>query len=228
MKKIKSIGLVLFILSSIGYTYGQSNNYGLKEKTISTTELSTWNLLGKGAVGTWGDQTSLQEADDTKGIMLVSLEAYSNDVIVRYKVLALTPATVFVTLLAVSDEGDSDKLTVPDNYDGSIGLWTKEKENYFFAFKNAPHNVTPFVKKHPNAAKALVAAAENSMIAGVYYDIEVGKYKGKLWLAIDGEKVFEIDDKKPLAGGHIAVRLRGTAGFKAGCLIKDMIILSKD
>lgn len=87
-------------------------------------------LLGEGEVSTWGNQTSIKEADDTKGVMLISPKTYANDVIIRYKVLALTPAKVIVTMLSVSDEGESDGLTIPDNYDGSIGLWTNSKENY--------------------------------------------------------------------------------------------------
>lgn len=93
--------------------------------------------------------------------------------------------------------------------------------------KNAPHDVTPFVRKNPKAQQPLIAAKENSMIAGIYYEIEVGKMEGKLWLSIDGKKIFKTVDANPLGGGHIALRLRGTAGFSAGCLIKDLTISSK-
>ncbi len=116
-------------------------------------------------------------------------------------------------------------LSIPEGFDGSLGLFTGERENYFFAFKNAPHNVTPFVRKSP-AGKKLGSANKNTMIAGVYYRIEIGKYQEKLWLSVDGEKVFEAEDNNPLKGGHLSLRIRGTAGFKAGCLIKDLEILS--
>jgi len=69
-----------------------------------------------------------------------------------------------VALLSVSDVGDSDKLTVPEDFDGSLGLFTKENEDYFFAFKNGPHNVTPFVRKSPER-KTPGSASENTMIA---------------------------------------------------------------
>jgi hypothetical protein len=151
---------------------------------------------------------------------------YENDVIVRYRVLALTSPTVLVALLSISDQGESNELTVPGDFDGSLGLFVREKENYFFAFKNGPHNVTPFVRKSPSTGESLGTANENSMIAGVYYHVEVGKQQGKLWLTVDGKKLFETEDPDPLAGGHIALRIRGTAGFKAGCLIKDLEILS--
>ncbi|UXX79393.1 hypothetical protein N7E81_18740 [Reichenbachiella carrageenanivorans] len=220
--KRKVSAIVMLLCISTGQLYGQA-----KEYSISPTELNTWALWGQGAIATWGNQTSLQEADETKGILLVSPNIYGNDVILRYKTMALTPATVMVTLLAVSDPGDASALTIPNDYDGGINLITEETENYFFAFKNAPHNNTPFVQKSPNSTGALIAASENKMIAGVYYDIEIGKKKGKLWLKIDNELIFETEDKTPLAAGHIALRLRGTAGFKAGCLIKDMVIVGE-
>lgn len=120
--------------------------------------------MGKGKVEKSGSQVAMQESDDSKGIMLVSPNVYDNDVVVRYKVMALTPATVLVALLSVSDLGESEQLTVPANYDGSLRLFTAEKENYFFAFKNGPHNVTPFVRKSPER-KTLGSASENTMIA---------------------------------------------------------------
>jgi len=226
MNKKKLFVLLIFISFSIGYSYGQSEKINLKKDTVAAPELSKWQLLGKGKVSTLNNQVALKEVDDSEGVMLISPDIYKNDVKLNFKVLALTPATVIVIMLSVSDEGESDELTIPNNYDGSIGLWAT-KENYFFAFKNAPHNVTPLVRRNPRAKEPLIAAKENFMIAGVYYEIEVGKKQGKLWLSIDGEKVFETVDTNPLAGGHVALRLRGTAGFSAGCLIKDLIISSQ-
>jgi len=227
MNKKKLFGLLIFISFSIGYSYGQSKNMNLKRDTISQSELSKWKLLGIGEVSsTLNKQVALKEVDGSKGIMLISPNIYKNDVILNFKVMALTPASVIVIMLSASDEGESDELTIPNNYDGSIGFW-ENNENYFFAFKNAPHNVTPLVRKNPRAKKPLIAAKENHMVAGVYYEIEVGKKQGKLWLSIDGKIIFETIDTNPLAGGHVALRLRGTAGFSAGCLIKDLIISSK-
>ena len=225
MQNMKKAGIILILSLTIGFVKGQSDNLGLKEKLISSSELNDWTVLGKGKVEISGTRITMQESDDSKGIMMVSPGVYSSDVILRYKTLALTSATVLTAFLSVSDVGESENLTIPDDYDGSLGLWTKEKENYFFAFKTAPHNNTPFVRKSPMAA-ALGSASENKMIAGVYYDIEVGKYQGKLWLSINGEKVFEVEDKDPLGRGHVSLRIRGTAGFRAGCLIKDLVILS--
>ena len=225
MKKIRSNVLVLVILFLAGSVFGQINDAGLKKNIISPDELIGWTLVGKGHAEKYGAQIAMQESDDSKGIMLVSPDAYSGDIIVRYKVMALTPATVLVALVSLSDVGESLNLTIPEDFDGSLGLFTGEKENYFFAFKNAPHNVTPFIRKSPDVNNTLGSASENKMIAGIYYDIEIGKYGEKLWLSVDGEKIIEAEDSESLKGGHLALRIRGTAGFKAGCLIKDLEIL---
>jgi len=228
MKISRFIALIAITYLSIVICFGQQQTADFKEVKVSAEELKNWTLLGMGEASIWGAQTSLKEADTTKGVMLISPESYGENVIVRYKVLALTPATVMVVLLSLSDEEKSASFTIPEGYDGNIDLLSNVKENYFFAFKNAPHNFTPFIRRYPNTKTALASAKENNMIAGVYYNIEVGRQGAKLWLSIDGEKVFETIDENPLSGGHIAFRLRGTAGFKAGCLIKDLVIISKN
>lgn len=228
MTATRILVIIISIMISFGICNGQSKDSDTTTTTITTKELTQWTLLGMGEVSTWGDQLALKEADNTKGVMLVSPDSYGDNVIVRYKALALTPATVMVVVLSLSDEGKTTELTIPDNYDGNMGLLSNDKENYFYAFKNAPHNLTPFVRRYTNAKIDLASASENTMIAGVYYQIEVGRRGAKLWLSIDGVKIIEADDETPLSGGHIAIRLRGTAGFVAGCLIKDMKISTKN
>jgi hypothetical protein len=228
MELFRKTALCLFISLLAGYAFAQSNDFGLTKTPVSADELANWTVVGLGKAEKSGNQITMQESDISKGIMLVSPEPYSSDVVVRYKTLALTSPTVLVALVSLSDPGESENISIPDNFDGSLGLFTNEKENYFFAFKNAPHNVTPFVRKSPATGVTLASADENIMIAGVYYDVEIGKVQGKLWLAVDGVKLFEAEDATPLAGGHLALRIRGTAGFKAACLIKDLEILTND
>jgi hypothetical protein len=108
-----------------------------------------------------------------------------------------------------------------------MGLWINNKDNYFYAFRNAPHGFPPFIRKYPVPGNdALVTASENFMVPGVYYSIEAGRMGNKLWLSVDGKKIIEAEDKSMLPGGHIAFRIRGTAGYKAACLIKDLEIYS--
>ncbi|MEM9252605.1 MAG: hypothetical protein AAGB29_09685 [Planctomycetota bacterium] len=213
-----------YIVLAIALLAGSPPTSAESTHGIAATELAKWPFWGVGAVSTWGPQFAMREADNSKGVMIISPNSYRGDVVLRYRFMALTPATVGVAMLAVSDPGETDRLTLPDDYDGALGPWFNDKTNYFFAYKNAPHSVTPFVRQNPDAAEPLAVAEENVMIAGVYYDIEVGRRDGKLWLSVDGETLFEADDDAPLPGGHVALRLRGTAGFPAGCLIKDFSI----
>ncbi|MDH3708828.1 MAG: hypothetical protein OER04_03010 [Cyclobacteriaceae bacterium] len=215
--------IVIFILVGLSLE-GWAQQLPVKE-LISTDELLDWPMWGKGEVGKWGDQLFLRETPGTKGVMLVSPKSYGNQIILRYHVLALTPATVLVAMLSVSDPGTSESLNIPETYGGGMTLWSQKTDNYFFAFKNASHGLTPFVRHHP--AKGILAkASENVMIAGVYYEVEVGRDRNRLWLAIDGKKMFEYVDQDPPVGGHVALRIRGTAGFAAGCMIKNLQIIS--
>lgn len=200
---------------------------GWKEEPVRPDELATWQLLGEGKVANaMGEQVSLEEADQSKGVMLLSPRYYEGDIVVRYKALALSPATVFVTVLSAKDQS-GDQLTIPGSYDGTMGFWTSETSNYFFAFKNAPHGGTPFITKNPAAEKQVNAPGQDGMIAGVYYDIEVGREGTKLWLSIDGKEVVSMVDESPITSGHVAFRLRGTAGLRAIGLIKDLSIYTK-
>lgn len=62
------------------------------------------------------------------------------------------------------------------------------------------------------------------MVAGIYYDIEAGKSGKKLWLSVNGQKLADMQNEKPLKGGYVAFRLRGTAGLKVAALILDLRI----
>ena len=229
--KIKSVLMILVV--ALGITSCSQapeaidlSNYEMKQ--ISSDDLMNWSFYGMGdAFKSGSAQFCITENDSTLGAMIVSPESYEGDVIVRYKVLSLTSSTVLVALLSASDKDSSGLLTIPATYNGKMSFWTKEKENYFFAFRTAPHNNPPFLRKYPVPGnEALASASENFMLPGIHYEVELGRIDNKLWLSLNGEKIFEAVDPDPLAGGHIAFRVRGTANFKAACLIKDLEIYS--
>lgn len=198
-----------------------------KQEKITPEELISWQLLGKGSVALgMNGQAVIREADDSQGVTLVSPAYYEGDAVVRYQVLALTPATVFVTMLAATDRVQ-ERLTIPEDYDGGMALWTGDVANYFFAFKNAPHGATPFIAKNPGFEIGARAASQDGMVAGICYDVEVGKEGRKLWLSIDGRTVVDWEDEHPVGGGHVAFRLRGTAGLAAVGSIKALTVYSK-
>jgi hypothetical protein len=199
------------------------------KEVIGAQELATWEFWGMGkAFESGGGAFCLTENDSTLGALIISPESYSGDLLIRYKTLALTSATVLVVMHSISDLDSPDQLTLPENYNGNMGLWVNDKDNYFHAFRNAPHNLPPFIRRYPEPGEEdQVLAAENFMVPGLYYSIEIGRIGRTLWLSVDGKKIVETEDESILPGGHMAFRIRGTAGFKAACLIRDLEIYSE-
>jgi hypothetical protein len=195
---------------------------------VSSSDLAAWDFWGMGKSFESGNgQFCLAESDSSEGVILLSPVSYSGDVILRYKTMALTSATVLVAILSASDTGSHD-LNIPPGYNGNMGLWIREKENYFYAFRNAAHNFPPFIRKYPVPGNdALASGEENFMLPGVYYEIELGRMGKSLWLNVDGKNIVEASDESMLPGGHVAFRVRGSAGLKAACLIKDLVIYSR-
>lgn len=204
---------------------------GQNKKTIkiSPKELASWPFYGQGTIikENHGQVFLKEDPNGSKGIMLVSPRSYSTHVVIRYKVMSLTPMTVLVNLLSVSEEGKTELLNLDNKYDGNLATWRNEKESYFFAFCNASHNYPPFIRKFPIKDPhnfTLDMAKENIMMSGKYYNVEVGRKKALIWLKINGKTILKAKDPKPLQGGHIAFRIRGTATEYAACLIKDVEI----
>lgn len=198
---------------------------GMKEETVDPVEMKAWTILGQGESFLWGNQLGLKETPGSKGVMLLSPKHYRKEVVVKFKALALTPATVFVVILSALDRG-KDSLIIPAGYDGAMNLW-EQGQNYFFAFKNAPHGSTPYIKKNYSPIKEAMAAEQDHMNTGTYHDIEIGCMSNQLWCRIDGKLMVEMKEEQLLPGGHLALRLRGLPGFEAACLIKDLVIQSK-
>lgn len=199
---------------------------GMLEEQVSSEQLLKWKFVGAGKFYNDADrQVCLEESVDSKGVTIISPDLYKGDVVMQYQVMTLTPATVMVNLLSLSDKGASAELTLPENYDGNMGYLVSGAENYFIAYRNSPHATAPFIRKYPDDA-TLVIADEDNMIPGVYYDVEVGRRGKKLWLKINDELIVETTDEKILSGGHVAIRTRGITGYPAACLIRGMVIYS--
>jgi hypothetical protein len=134
----------------------------------------------------------------------------------------MNPASVCVAVLSASNQ-DGGALKIPADYDGGLGLWTRDSDNYFFAFHNMAHDRTPFLVRFPVVGQ-LAEHEKNVMKAGVFYKVEVGREAGKLWMSVDGKKLFESEDADPLPGGHVGFRIRGINGMAAACLIRNVSI----
>ena len=234
MKRIsKTWAVLLFVVLSTSTHAQQQSKSSLdlekyNKEIVSSQDLAGWDFWGMGkAFESGGGSFCLTENDSTVGAVLISPESYVGDVIVRYKTLALTSAAVLVFMHSASDVG-SDKLTIPADYNGNMGIWTSEKDNYFHAFRNEAHNFPPFIRKYPVPGEdAIGMASENIMLPGVFYSMEIGRIGNRLWLSVDGQKIIETADESILSGGHLVFRVRGTAGFKAACLIKEVVIYSE-
>jgi hypothetical protein len=167
----------------------------------------------------------MEETDGSKGFMLLSPNKYK-DVVLRYEVMTMNPATVLVAILNASDTGESNALTLHESSD-SFGFWTREVEDYMFGFRVMAHNSTPFVRKHPAAegSNGVVALAKKDVMhSGWRHVVECGKRGNRLWLTIDGETIIDYKDDAPLEAGKIAIRVRGTATELGKCMVRNLEI----
>ncbi|TLX76037.1 hypothetical protein E9993_07455 [Labilibacter sediminis] len=220
---MRKLSFILIIASSLFVTINAQNKDAVKQ-------LENWTFYGQGTKLLEGHGQYLLKEDPkaSKGVGLISPQSYSTDVVMRYQVMALTPATVLVAILSASEKGESSNLNLPENYDGSINFWSGGCDNYFFAFHNAAHNYPPFLRRFDdNIGKTMLdVAKKNHMHVGKYYSIEVGRKNNRLWMKIDGKTVLKYKDPNPYSGGHLGLRIRGTGGEYAACLIKDLEIIS--
>lgn len=197
--------------------------------TVSAEEISTetiantWTSYGLGVVRYQNRMLFLQEAEDSKGVGVVSPEAYGQNIVLRYELMPMNPASVCVAVMSASDDTTGEALTIPEDYDGSIGLWMRDSHNYFFAFHNMAHDRTPFLVRSAGGGQ-IAEAEDNVMRAGVFHTVEVGRDGTKLWLSVDGQRLFEGEDPDPLGGGHVSFRIRGINGRAAACLIRNVSI----
>ena len=195
----------------------------------SSVDLEKWQSLGKGKGYVTHGQFYMEEVESSLGFMIFSPEIYG-DVILRYEVMTMNPATVLVVLLNASDIGKSNDITLTGSNSDRFGFWTKEVEDYMFGFRVMAHNSTPFLRKHPvtGTDNGIIGLAEKDvMLPGWRYTVECGKSGSKLWLKIDNKTIIETTDEKPLGAGKIALRVRGTAGDLGKCMIRNLEIIGE-
>jgi len=214
---MKVFAIVFSLLISV-QSFAQTKEY-------SPEELEKWQTIGDGNGFVTHGQFYMEEVEGSKGFMLFSPEKY-NDVVVRYEVMTLNPATVLVALLNASNIGAATDLTLTENSD-SFGFWTSEVEDYMFGFRVMAHNSTPFLRKHPavKGQNSQIGLAEKDVMhSGWRYKVEIGKQGKRLWLKIDGETLIDVKDESPLDAGKIAIRVRGTASDLGKCMMRNFEI----
>ena len=195
-------------------------------KTNTPAELEGWQTLGAGKGYVSHNQFYMEETEGSLGFMIFSPDKYK-DVVLRYEVMTMNPATVLVALLNASDLGTSTDLTIANDNEGSFGYWTKQAEDYMFGYRVMAHNSTPFLRKHPDTgtgSTTIGLADKNVMHSGWRHKVECGKKGSRLWLKIDGETLIDVKDENSLDAGKIAIRVRGTAGDLGKCMMRNLEI----
>lgn len=201
----------------------------LSAQSISADSLANWNFYGLGVAKIDHNQVYLKENTNSVGVTLISPNKYSGNVIMRYRLMPLTAATVCVAMLNIHNQENHD-LKIPNYYNGYVQFWTKESSGYFFAFHNMAHNQPPFVRRcdlESGTNDKLQTAAKNALIQNIYYNIEVGKEENRVWLKVNDEIVLDVEDnKRSFRKGFLGLRVRGTGEELASCLIKDLEIIT--
>jgi len=192
---------------------------------LAPADLESWQSVGKGNGFATHGQFFMEEVEGSVGFMLLSPDKYK-DVVLRYEVMTLNPATALVAILNASDIGASGELSINENSD-NFGFWANEVENYMFGFRVMAHNSTPFLRKHPakDGNNSQIGLAEKDVMhSGWRYTVECGKKGKRIWLKIDDEILIDVEDAQPLEAGKIAIRVRGTGSEFGKCMIRNLEI----
>jgi hypothetical protein len=196
----------------------------VKAEPIPPEDLAQkWSFYGEGSRAAQNRMFYMEESMGSKGVMVVSPQSYSGDVTLRFEIMPMNAASVCVAMLFASDPGEEDTLSIPEDYDGSMALWTDKLDNYFFAFHNAAHDRTPFAIRFP--AKLELGQAESNVVrSGEFSTIEIRRVGETLTFSVNGKPLFEVKDSQPLKSGRIAFRLRGIPQQTASGLIRNVSI----
>ena len=194
---------------------------------VSAEDLvSSWSFYGKGLRKEERNMFYMKEDYGSSGVMIVSAETVGENFVLKYEIMPMTSASVLVVLMSASDHGKGKSLTLPDDYDGNAGPWVREIDNYFFAYNNASHNVTPFINKFP-ATGRLAEYPENIFEVGKFAKVEIHRNGSQLKVSVNGDVILAAEDPKPLGAGHLAFRIRGLSEEPAACLIRNLSMESR-
>ena len=217
--------LLTFALMVLGAPYSAC-------ASVAEGTLDSWQFFGDGFVTSVDDAQLVSEYPGSKGVMLVSPQGFDCErVSLRFDVLPLTPESVLVVMAASSDAGPKSTLSLTDDYDGNIQHLLGQVDTYFFAFHNAAHNRTPFVRRHPfvRGESLDLDTAEDNVMSTRWHSVEASyDSDGLLRLLIDDTVVLEARDQDPLGKGHLALRLRGTTSHVASALFRNVTVTGCD
>ncbi len=222
---------ILFLIFSIYNFLLSYSQKPLVKEVITAQQLKAWSTLDKGKKTINNNELILEETEGADGYFLISPKSYTGDIILNYKVKALSESSVLIVLLSASDQGETNQLTLPAKESKGSDFWTwrTHLEHYNLTFNNISHKYTPFFYKNitPNKRGFYQNLTDNIMTTQQWYDVEIGKQNTKLWFKLNNKIIFEQEDCNPLSGGHIIFRISGTTGKEvifAKATIKDLVI----
>lgn len=214
----KSAWIILAILLS---------SCALVESSDDVAAQDDWQFVGKGFTTQVDGAVLLAEYPGSGGVMLIHAGTHPCNTQLQFEVLPLIPESVLVVMMAASEPGPGESLRLPESYDGSIGHLLNNTEAYFFAFHNAAHKRTPFVRKHPfdRGTSVDLATFPSNVMSTRWHEIEVAQScDGELHLAVDGKSIIGANDTELLTGGQIVLRLRGTKTHAASAMFRNITI----
>ncbi|CAM1364152.1 hypothetical protein [Tenacibaculum xiamenense] len=226
--KIKLIRITI-ISFTIFFTSCAETSF--KKEEIAPQNLSEWKTLDKGKTIINGEELIIEETEGSNGYFLVSPKIYKGDIILNYKVKAMSEASVIIVLFSVSDIGETLEMTMPprDAKGTDFWRWRTALEHYNLTFNNRAHNFKPFFFKNETPLKKGFhqRLSENIIETEKWYDVEVGKKQNRLWFKLNNKVIFEQEDCNPLDGGRLMFRISGLNGDKvvfAKIAMKNLVI----
>lgn len=222
---MKSVITTIF-LTLIQFSYAQ------KQEAFTPKDLANWQTYGIGKTSVQNDELIVEETDGSDGFFLISPKPYVGDVIMTYKVKAMSESAVQIVLFSASDQGESLALTIPTSNDltpREVWTWRTTLEHYNLTFNNKSHGIKPFFFKNisPTEKGFRLDQSENVMVPGQWYDVKIVKKGTLITFTLNGKVIFEAKDTEPLTGGHIMLRISGTTGNNiifAKAAYKDFVL----
>lgn len=223
--------ILIFILMITGC---EPNDF--VEEGISSQELSKWKTIGKGKTSIKDHEFVFEEIDSSDGFFLVSPKSYQGDMVIQYKIKALSKASVLIVLFSASDTKETIQLTLPEKNAAAedIWEWRRKMNHYNVTFNNKSHGYTPFFYKNVSSLERdfHLRKQENVMNHNQWVSVEIGKKENKVWFSLNDSIIFERTDYNPLLGGHILFRISGASTQEETILakasIKDLTIYHKE
>ncbi|EZH73337.1 hypothetical protein ATO12_20260 [Aquimarina atlantica] len=232
--KINSFFLTVILIFILIITACKPDNF--VEEKISSQELSEWETIGKGKTLIKDHEFVFEEIDSSDGFFLVSPKSYRGDMVIQYKIKALSKASVLIVLFSASDTSETIQLTLPENNVTAedIWEWRREMNHYNLTFNNESHGYTPFFYKNISSLERgfHLSKQENIMKPNEWVTVEIGRKENKVWFSLNDSIIFERVDYNPLLGGHILFRISGASTQEETILakasIKDLMIYHQE